>query len=316
MSSCIECREFIHTEGIHMDTSGNEMDVLSNKHAFTLIELIVVMAIIAILVLLAAPRFLGYTKDANVTAVIQDRKVLADAVGLYHVDNEEYPINKDDFTTAYSIGMGGASEIYPLPEGILKKYVKNTTNDPSEYGVAIGGKYDGQVFHLGSEVRKDVYDYGLFGKEDVQKWTDTDMTIEDNGDIELTVRGSLSGLYIINDDKVNMKQNTTYILSYDYQKIDGNLLSFGGHTGGNMVSNSKLYVDGELVDKVHHDHDSVYTGNDMNEHSVVFIFETGRNLKTGNHFNANGLWIQPNRQFKETATVKIRNLMLLEYTND
>lgn len=39
-----------------------------NNKAFTLIELIVVMTIIAILVLLAAPSFLNYTKDAKATS--------------------------------------------------------------------------------------------------------------------------------------------------------------------------------------------------------------------------------------------------------
>ena len=41
--------------------------LINKKKGFTLIELIVVMAVIAILVLLAIPRLLNYTKDATLT---------------------------------------------------------------------------------------------------------------------------------------------------------------------------------------------------------------------------------------------------------
>lgn len=94
----------------------------SNK-AFTLIELIVVMAIIAILVLLAAPSFLGYTKDAKVTAMKQDTKVLADAAELYHVNNEDWPVNKD--TSPIIIPTGGVEEVYPLDESKVDDFIKN-----------------------------------------------------------------------------------------------------------------------------------------------------------------------------------------------
>ena len=69
---------------------------LRNKKGFTLIELIVVMAVIGILVLLAAPKFLGYTKDANVTAMQSDAKVLSNAALMYNIDNEVFPVVTED----------------------------------------------------------------------------------------------------------------------------------------------------------------------------------------------------------------------------
>ena len=62
--------------------------VRKNKKGFTLIELIVVIAILGILVLLAAPRFLGYIRDANVAAMQADAKVLSNAALVYNIENE------------------------------------------------------------------------------------------------------------------------------------------------------------------------------------------------------------------------------------
>ena len=52
------------------------MKTLFKKHksGFTIIELVVVIAIIGILVLLATPRFLGYTQNAQLTRIWHDIK--------------------------------------------------------------------------------------------------------------------------------------------------------------------------------------------------------------------------------------------------
>lgn len=119
-------------------------NIKSNK-AFTLIELIVVMAIVAVLVLLAAPRFLGYTKDAKVTAMQQDIKVLSDASELYHIDTNNWPITGDVITDH---GIGGVDELYPLDKSKLESSIKNIRGDYDDYGMAIDGNHAGQVFHL------------------------------------------------------------------------------------------------------------------------------------------------------------------------
>lgn len=59
------------------------------KKGFTLIELIVVMAVLAILVTLGAPRFLGYTKDAEVTAMKADSKLIEQAAYQYALKNDD-----------------------------------------------------------------------------------------------------------------------------------------------------------------------------------------------------------------------------------
>lgn len=52
----------------------NKMKFWNRKAGFTIIELIVVIAVIAILVLLATPKFLGYTQKAKTTQILNDVK--------------------------------------------------------------------------------------------------------------------------------------------------------------------------------------------------------------------------------------------------
>ena len=63
-----------------------------NKRGFTLIELIVVMAIIGILVMLAMPKFMGYTEKAKLTNIQNDIKVAENKVEelLVKEDKEFY----------------------------------------------------------------------------------------------------------------------------------------------------------------------------------------------------------------------------------
>lgn len=59
------------------------------KKGFTLIELIVVMGVIAILVLLAAPKFLSYTQKAEDTKYIHTAKVIETALDAYLINGGE-----------------------------------------------------------------------------------------------------------------------------------------------------------------------------------------------------------------------------------
>ena len=162
------------------------LESIKNREGFTLIELIVVMAIIAILVLLAAPRFLGYTKDANVAAVQQDVKVLSDAAFLYNVDEEAWPAGaavtgagatlaqtaQEEYEAVNPPAEGEdpvTVEVLALDESKLSNYIKNTKNDIDEYGLITNGVNEGSVVHLEGVEDKDgneVFGIGDFDERD------------------------------------------------------------------------------------------------------------------------------------------------------
>ena len=58
---------------------------------FTLIELMVVIAILGILAALIVPKFVGFTDDAKVGAAKQDIASLMQALKVYRIDNGNYP---------------------------------------------------------------------------------------------------------------------------------------------------------------------------------------------------------------------------------
>jgi prepilin-type N-terminal cleavage/methylation domain-containing protein len=70
------------------------------RAAFTLIELLIVVAIIAILAAIAVPNFLEAQVRAKVSRAKNDMRVMAGALEQYHADNNGYP---DVFTRMMAI---------------------------------------------------------------------------------------------------------------------------------------------------------------------------------------------------------------------
>ena len=77
---------------------------------FTLIELMVVMAIIGTLLAIVAPRYFGSIEQARETALKQDLAVMREAIGHFHGDLNRYPDN--------------------LNELVAKRYLKRIPVDP------------------------------------------------------------------------------------------------------------------------------------------------------------------------------------------
>ena len=77
---------------------------------FTLIELMVVMAIIGTLLAIVAPRYFGSVEHARETALKQDLAVMREAIGQFHGDLNRYPDN--------------------LNELVAKRYLKRIPVDP------------------------------------------------------------------------------------------------------------------------------------------------------------------------------------------
>ena len=153
---------------------------LKKRKGFTLIELIVVMAIIAILVLLAAPKYLNYTKDAHVTAMQQDAKVLSNIALGYNVKNDGvYPLSMvvgtdglpnthDDVVKAVTIkavatanevdlddinkALGATLTLSDLAELDATKVsgsLQGLKNNLSDYLIVTNGTHEGEIIYKG-----------------------------------------------------------------------------------------------------------------------------------------------------------------------
>lgn len=107
-----------------------------NEEGFTLIELMVVVMIIAILIAIAVPTFLGARKKAQDSAAKADTKNALQAEGTYFADNETYTATPADL-----------EEIEPSLEYVTA--VGGLTGPGHEVYVAINAA--GDVVTLGSE---------------------------------------------------------------------------------------------------------------------------------------------------------------------
>lgn len=74
--------------------------LIKNQRGFTLIELIVVMAILALLAGLVVPRFLGILANSESKADLANKKMLRSAVELYTVNEGQEPDSLDILVTA------------------------------------------------------------------------------------------------------------------------------------------------------------------------------------------------------------------------
>ena len=63
---------------------------------FTLIELMVVMAIIATLLSIVSPRYFAHVERARETALKETLAVTRDAIDKFHADNDRYPNTLDE----------------------------------------------------------------------------------------------------------------------------------------------------------------------------------------------------------------------------
>jgi general secretion pathway protein G len=77
---------------------------------FTLIELMIVMAIIGTLMSIVAPRYFNSLQHARETALKQDLSVMREAIGQFHGDLNRYPDNLDEL--------------------VARRYLKSIPQDP------------------------------------------------------------------------------------------------------------------------------------------------------------------------------------------
>ena len=125
------------------------MKKLKGKKGFTLIEVIVILAVIAILAAVLTPMIIGYISDARTRRAQSDVKIIASAVLAFNKDMKDWPIwvtNTDRKTpgTPYAALTSGDGDIptgtIPTPLGSIDEQLM--TNVPVYPGTG-GSKWVG-----------------------------------------------------------------------------------------------------------------------------------------------------------------------------
>jgi general secretion pathway protein G len=120
------------------------------QSGFTLIELMVVLAIIGVLAALIVPNVLGRADDARITAARTDVGNLMQALKLYKLDNQRFPTGEQGLN---ALILKPTTE--PVP-GNWKPYLDKLPNDPW------GRPY--QYMNPGIKGEVDVLSFGADGK--------------------------------------------------------------------------------------------------------------------------------------------------------
>jgi general secretion pathway protein G len=121
-----------------------------DSRGFTLVEVMVVVAILGILAALIVPKIIGRSDDARIVAARQDVATLVAALKLYRLDNQRYPTTDQ--------GLKALTEkptIEPVPNnwktgGYLDKLPRDPWGNPYQYlQPGVHGELD--VFSFGAD---------------------------------------------------------------------------------------------------------------------------------------------------------------------
>ena len=124
-----------------------DMNKVRTNQGFTLLEIIVVVAIIAILAAYIAPKVAGRVDDARISKAKSDIRVLESSLELYKLDNFVYPSSSQGLDALVNRPSGEGTKNWR--EG---GYIKKLNKDPW------GSQY--QYTYPGSNGEFDVYSLG------------------------------------------------------------------------------------------------------------------------------------------------------------
>ena len=134
----------------------NRINRQTDRRAFTLIELLIVIAIIAILALIAVPNFLEAQVRAKITRAMADQRTIATAVEAYSVDWGRPPLGNNELKTTH--GASGIPSEYS--KEIIRTIVPYVTmSTPVAYLSTVPVDYF-------CDKQKRISNSGTFGEQD------------------------------------------------------------------------------------------------------------------------------------------------------
>ena len=116
---------------------------------FTLLEIIVVVAIIAILASYIAPKVAGRVDDARISKAKSDIRVLESSLEMYKLDNFSYPSSEQGLEALINKPSGDNSKNW-REGGYIKKLNKDPWGNDYQYRFpGDNGEFD--VYSLGAD---------------------------------------------------------------------------------------------------------------------------------------------------------------------
>lgn len=160
----------------------NRYSNASFRMAFTLIELLIVVAIIAILAAIAVPNFLEAQTRAKISRAKADMRTITTGLETYHLDNNCYPKTNDE---SWAIAFGSSHKgMQPTLERLTSpiSYLTGaaTFNDPfigkgQYYGPQLGGSEQlpnvKQAYGVPEATPEKIYRYISRGPKDTVMWS-------------------------------------------------------------------------------------------------------------------------------------------------
>ena len=117
---------------------------------FTLIEIMVVIAILGIMAAIVVPKLVGHTDTAKVVAAKQDIANIKQALILYKLDNQRYPTTEQGLQALVVKPASGPAANGYKADGYLEKIPKDPWGNPYQY-LCPGLKGEFDVFSYGAD---------------------------------------------------------------------------------------------------------------------------------------------------------------------
>jgi len=132
-----------------------------DEKGFTLIELIIVIAILAVIVAIAVPNIMGAVNNSRKTADVSNAKILADAVATVRATYDEYANVSETFTVDSSgVDDGDATSDYDTKvQGQLQHVPVPKYNGETEFTVRVRSNGEIMVYAGSgtSDAKKQLY---------------------------------------------------------------------------------------------------------------------------------------------------------------
>ncbi len=119
-------------------------------HGFTLIEIMVVVAILGILAALVVPKIMGRPDEARIVAAKQDITAIRQALNLYRLDNLRYPTTEQSLQALVEKPTSGTIPNNWKPGGYLERLPSDPWGNPYQY-LAPGVHGEVDIFSLGAD---------------------------------------------------------------------------------------------------------------------------------------------------------------------